>query len=65
MAMEISVDRALCEANGVCVGLAPDVFELDDDEELVILQPDPPADRLERVSLAVARCPKNALQILT
>jgi ferredoxin len=47
------------------VGLAPDVFELDDDEQLVILQPDPPADRVERVSLAVSRCPKNALQMLT
>jgi ferredoxin len=65
MAMEIKVDRTLCEANGVCVGLAPDVFELDDDEQLVILQPDPPAERVERVSLAVARCPKNALQMLS
>jgi ferredoxin len=62
--MEIRVDRDLCEANGVCCGLAPDVFELDDDEQLVIRQ-NPPAERVERVSLAVARCPKNALQILT
>jgi ferredoxin len=65
MAMEIKVDRTLCEANGVCVGLVPDVFELDDDEQLVILQPDPPAARVERVSLAVSRCPKNALQMLS
>lgn len=62
--MEIRVDSDLCEANAVCCGLAPDVFELDDDERLIILLPDPPAERLERVSLAVARCPKNALQIL-
>jgi ferredoxin len=61
--MEISVDRDLCEANAVCCGLAPDVFELDDDEQLVIRQ-NPPAEQLERVALAVARCPKNALQIL-
>jgi ferredoxin len=63
--MEIKVDRTLCEANGVCVGLAPDIFDLDDDEQLVILQPDPPADQVERVSLAVSRCPKNALQMLS
>jgi ferredoxin len=62
--MEIRVDRDLCEANAVCCGLAPDVFELDDDEQLVIRQ-NPPAERVERVSLAVARCPKNALEILT
>jgi ferredoxin len=63
--MEIRVDRTLCEANAVCVGLAPDIFELDDDEQLIIRQPDPPPDRVERVSLAVSRCPKNALQMLT
>jgi ferredoxin len=63
--MEIVVDRDLCEANAVCCGLAPDVFELDDYEQLVIKTPNPPADRVERVSLAVARCPKNALKILS
>ena len=62
--MEIRVDRDLCEANAVCCGLAPDVFELDDDEQLVIKLPDPPADRVERVQLAVARCPKNALELI-
>ena len=62
--MEIRVDRDLCEANAVCCGLAPDVFELDDDEQLVIKLPDPPADRVERVQLAVSRCPKNALELI-
>jgi ferredoxin len=62
--MEIQVDRDLCEANAVCQGLAPDIFQVDDDEQLQILQPNPPEDRLERVALAVARCPKNALKML-
>jgi ferredoxin len=61
--MEIGVDRSLCEANAVCVGFAPDVFELDDDEELVI-QPGPvPVSRVEHVTDAVKGCPKNALFI--
>ncbi|MEV5713403.1 ferredoxin [Amycolatopsis mediterranei] len=61
--MEIGVDRQLCEANAVCVGLAPGVFDLDDEEELVI-QPGPvPPDQVERVSVAVKTCPKNALFI--
>jgi ferredoxin len=63
--MQITVDTDLCEANAVCCGLAPDVFELDDDEMLVIKLPEPPADRVERVTLAVSRCPKNALQIVS
>lgn len=62
--MELKVDRDLCEANAVCCGLAPDVFELDDDELLVISQPFP-AERLERVQKAVERCPKNALELLS
>ncbi|MFD8497228.1 ferredoxin [Amycolatopsis sp. NPDC059657] len=60
--MEIGVDRDLCEANAVCVGLAPEVFDLDDDEELVIDQAAAKSE-VERVSAAVHGCPKNALFI--
>jgi ferredoxin len=59
--MEVRVDRDLCEANGVCTGIAPDVFDLDDEDELVILQPEPPEEMRERVEQAVASCPKTAL----
>jgi ferredoxin len=62
--MEILVDRDLCEANAVCCGLAPTVFELDDDENLVILTPDPPPEQLELIDKAITRCPKNALSIV-
>ena len=62
--MELKVDRDLCEANAVCCGLAPEVFELDDDEMLVIKQPEPSADQLDRVRKAVERCPKNALELV-
>ena len=34
--MRVTVDRDLCEANGVCAGLVPQVFRLDDDDELHI-----------------------------
>jgi ferredoxin len=64
--MEIRVDRNLCEANAVCCGLAPEVFELDDDENLVVRQPrydTLPAARQERVRTALDRCPKHALSV--
>jgi ferredoxin len=61
--MHLRVDRDLCEANAVCCGLAPEVFELDDDEELLIRQPEPAADQLDRVRKAVERCPKAALEL--
>jgi ferredoxin len=57
----VAVDRDECEANAVCVGIAPDVFELDDDEQLHILVAEVPADRAEQVRQAVDSCPKRAL----
>jgi ferredoxin len=62
--MELKVDRDLCEANAVCCGLAPEVFELDSDEQLVIKVPHPSADQLELVRKAVDRCPRNALELV-
>jgi ferredoxin len=61
--MELRVDRDLCEANGVCTGIAPDVFELDDEDELVILQPEPPEEMRDSIEQAVAACPKTALSL--
>ncbi|AIJ25054.1 ferredoxin [Amycolatopsis methanolica] len=62
--MEVAVDRSLCEANEVCIGFAPAVFELNDDEELRIAHPSVPESEVERVSQAIAACPKNALFIV-
>jgi ferredoxin len=61
--MEVRVDRDLCEANGLCTGIAPDVFDLDDEDELVIVQPEPPEELRDDVQQAVASCPKNALSL--
>jgi len=59
--MEVRVDLDRCEANGVCVGIAPDIFDLDDNEELVISSARPPEDRWENVRSAIAQCPRAAL----
>ena len=61
--MELRVDRDLCEANGVCTGIAPDVFDLNDEDELVLLQPEPPEEMRDRIEQAVASCPKTALSL--
>jgi hypothetical protein len=41
--MRVAVDRDLCEANGVSAGLAPEVFDLDDEDYLHILAAEVPA----------------------
>lgn len=61
--MKVVVDRDLCEANGVCVGFAPEVFELQADDTLTVLDPTPPEDLREKVEDAVDGCPRAALRI--
>ncbi|MBB4918770.1 ferredoxin [Streptosporangium saharense] len=61
--MKVTVDSMVCEANAVCTGLAPEVFELDDDDHLHVLLPEPPPEAWDRVRHAVRSCPKAALSI--
>ncbi|MCK2212893.1 ferredoxin [Actinomadura sp. ATCC 31491] len=61
--MRVKVDELVCEANAVCMGLAPEVFEVDDDDQLHILLPEPPPELHDRVRHAVRSCPKAALSI--
>ena len=39
--MRVVVDWDLCESNGLCMAAAPEVFELQDDDTLMILQETP------------------------
>ena len=59
--MRVTVDTALCEANAVCAGLVPEVFSVDDSDELTILASDVPPELADRVREAVRCCPKMAL----
>jgi ferredoxin len=61
--MKVTVDNDLCEANGVCAGLAPEVFDLDDEDHLHILLPDVPARLADVARRAVGSCPKTALRL--
>ena len=61
--MKIVVDRDECEANAICVGILPDVFEVDDDDRLVLHQEYPSDDQLDKARLAVSSCPKRALAL--
>lgn len=61
--MRVQVDKLVCEANQVCERIAPEVFRLDDEDELEILQPVPPPELHDKVREAVDRCPKLALSL--
>lgn len=59
--MRVEVDRDLCEGNAVCVGIAPDVFDLDDEDYAVVKADPVPADQEELVERSIAECPRAAL----
>lgn len=61
--MRVEVDRDLCESNAVCAGVAPDVFELGDDDLARVLVDGLPPNRRDAVREAVALCPKVALTL--
>ena len=48
----ITVDRALCIGSGDCVDTAPDVFQLDDEDKAVVVDP---------VIAAAGNCPVGAV----
>jgi ferredoxin len=59
--MRVEVDLDRCEGNAVCVGIAPEVFDLDDDDYAVVKVAVVPADQEELVEQAIAECPRAAL----
>lgn len=61
--MKLHVDREACQVTGMCTGLAPEVLELDEQGELVILEETVPPSLHEDVRQAVRNCPVQALQI--
>ena len=61
--MRIEVDWDLCESNGVCMGIIPEVFQLGDDDMLSILQPEVTPENESLVREAVRQCPRQAISI--
>jgi ferredoxin len=61
--MRVKADYDLCEANGLCEAMAPDTFQLDDDDNLNLLDDQVTAENEGRIRQAVAACPKAALTI--
>ena len=61
--MRVTVDRDLCEANAVCAGLVPEIFDVDDEDVLHIAAGDVLPELADGVRRAVESCPKTALRI--
>ena len=61
--MKILVDYDLCEANARCMEVAPDIFKVDEEDNLHILIESPSEDRRKDVEEAVRLCPRQAITV--
>ena len=64
MGVRVVVDFDLCESNAICMDLAPEVFEVRDDDLLYVLQGTPGEHLLRQVEEAATRCPKQAIALI-
>jgi ferredoxin len=61
--IKVVVDRDVCQNHGQCVFSAPQVFELDDDGELVQLQDEVDESLRDAVEEAADVCPVQAISV--
>jgi ferredoxin len=62
--MKVVVDELRCDAHGQCVNACPEVFALDDDDDLVtVLVVEPDESLRASVERAALVCPKAAITI--
>ena len=64
MGLKINVDFDLCEANALCVDACPEVFEVDDDDNLQILVETPDPSLRDKLIAAERGCPRQAIRIV-
>lgn len=62
--MKVVVDFTVCASNAVCMGIAPEVFEVRDDGFLYVLDEHPPAELDEKLREAKSSCPTGAISLV-
>jgi ferredoxin len=61
--MRVEVDYDKCNSNALCMGVAPEVFEVRDDNFLYVLQDEPDESLRSKVEEAVRVCPTQAISL--
>lgn len=61
--MRVVVDFDRCQSNAVCMDVAPEIFEVRDDNFLYVLEEQPGEELRAKLELAVRRCPTQAISI--
>jgi ferredoxin len=61
--MKVIVDWDLCEAHAECVAVAPEIFDIGDDEQVTLLQEEAGEELRDKAEQAVKVCPVAAISL--
>ncbi|MGH7896391.1 MAG: ferredoxin [Candidatus Binatia bacterium] len=61
--MRVIVDPNLCEGNGFCESLTPEIFRVGDDDRADVLASAPDESLRGKIEAAVRRCPRQAIRV--
>ncbi len=61
---KIAVNRDLCEANARCVAVCPEVFHVDEQDELHLKTETVTEELRAKIEAAVRLCPRQALTLV-
>lgn len=62
--MEIALDNEACQGHGRCYGLAPELFDADEEGYAVLkLTGEVPPELEEKARLAADNCPEFAIEV--
>jgi len=64
MTMRILVDRTLCDSQAICVSLAPDIFQIGDEDIMHVANESPDDEARPLVTAALNSCPKGAIMLV-
>ena len=63
--MRIHLEADKCQGHNRCYALAPELFDVDDfGQSVLLVEGDIPAELMEKARLAAANCPEFAIKIL-
>ena len=66
--MKVVVDLALCQGHSVCLGEAPEVFDVREEDDgypqVKVLLENPPEELRQKVMTAARYCPNHVITVL-
>ena len=62
--MKVILDRERCHLNGNCLDESPEVFALDEEDQVAVVVEDPDEELREKVEFAAECCPRFAITVV-